>query len=87
VALQPQLFDPVTDTRARRTRDDVNVFVDTSACSATAYVGPPMQRKLLGGDYVRSADVEIRPAVTVGSTTPHCDIVPGDTVSAAKLFG
>jgi hypothetical protein len=87
VALQPRLFDPDTDTRARRTRGDVDVFVDTPACSATAYVGRPMQRKLLGGDYVRSADLEIRPAVTVGSTSPHCDIVTDGAVSAAKLFG
>jgi hypothetical protein len=46
-----------------------------------------MQRKFLGGDYVRSADVVIRPAVTVGSVVPHCDVVTDDAVAAAKVFG
>jgi hypothetical protein len=87
VVLQPQLFDPGTDTRARRTRDGVDVYVDTAGCAATAYVGPQMQRKLLGGDYIKSADLVIRPSVTVGSATPHCDIVTAGAVSAAKLFG
>jgi hypothetical protein len=87
VTLQPELFDQETDTRARRSRDGVDVYVDTAGCAATAFVGPQMQRKFLGGDYVRSADVVIRPAVTVGSASPHCDIATDAVVSAAKLFG
>jgi hypothetical protein len=87
VTLQPLLFDPETDTRARRSRDGMDVFVDTAGCAATVYVGPPMQRKLLGGDYIRSADLVIRPSVTVRSTSPHCDIVTDGAVSAARLFG
>jgi hypothetical protein len=87
VALQPQLFDLETETRAQRSRDGVDVFVDTAACAATAYVGPPLQRKLLGGDYIRSADLVIRPAVTVGTASPHCDVATDGAVAAAKLFG
>lgn len=87
VVLQPQLFDLETDTRARRSRDGVDVYVDTAGCAGTAYVGPAMQRKLLGGDYIKSADLVIRPSVTVDSATPHCDIVTDGVVSAAKLFG
>jgi hypothetical protein len=87
VVLQPQLFDPATDNRSKRSRDGVDVYVDTAGCAATAYVGPQMQRKLLGGDYIKSADLVIRPSVTVGSATPHCDIVTDGVVSAAKVFG
>ena len=87
VTLQPQLFDIETETRALRSRDGVDVYVDTAGCAATAFVGPQMQRKFLGGDYIRSADVVIRPAVTVGSASPHCDIATDGAVSAAKLFG
>ncbi|KAA0085643.1 hypothetical protein CIW52_07095 [Mycolicibacterium sp. P9-64] len=87
VVLQPELFDPETDTRARRNRDGVDVFVDTAGCAATAFVGPQMQRKFLGGDYVRSADVVIRPAVTVRSAVPHCDLATDGAVAAAKVFG
>lgn len=87
VALQPELFDPETDTRALRSRDGVEVFVDTAGCAATAFVGPQMQRKLVGGDYVRSTDVVIRPAVTVGSAAPHCDVATDGAVTAVTLFG
>ena len=87
VTLQPGLFDPESETRAQRSRDGVDVFADTAGCAATVFVGPQMQRKFLGGDYVRSTDVVIRPAVTVGSVIPHCDDVTDDAVAAAKVFG
>jgi hypothetical protein len=87
VMLQPELFDPETETRAQRSRDGLDVFVDTAGCAATVFVGPQMQRKFLGGDYVTSADLVIRPSVTVGSAAPHCDVVAGDAVTAAKAFG
>lgn len=86
VALKPLLFAPELDTRTRLSRDGVDVFVNTVTCAATAFVGPPMQRKLLGGEYIRSSDV-FRPAVTVISATPGCDVATEGAVSAAKLFG
>ena len=67
VSLEPQLFDMTTETRERRDRDGVEIFVDQTYCSAVAFLGPQMQRKLLGGDFVGTGEVVIRPAVVVDS--------------------
>ncbi|GAS99531.1 uncharacterized protein RMCC_6496 [Mycolicibacterium canariasense] len=87
LTLQPQLFEPESDNRLRQSRDGVVAFVDTQLCAASVFLGPPMLRKLLGGDYLQPGDVVIRPAVTVESTPPRCGTVTGIAVAAAKLFG
>lgn len=87
LTLGPQLFEPQTDNRLRQSRDGVVAFVDTQSCTATVFLGPPMRRKLLGGDYLEPGDVVIRPAVTVESTPPRCGTVTGIAATAAKLFG
>jgi hypothetical protein len=45
-----------------------------------------MQRKLLGGDFVGTGEVVIRPAVVVDSGGEHCDVVTDVAVTAAKLY-
>jgi hypothetical protein len=87
LTLQPQLFEPNTDNRSRLSRDGVVVFLDTQLCTASVFLGAPMRRKLLGGDYLRPSDVVIRPSVSVESTPPRCEAVTDIAVSAAKLFG
>jgi hypothetical protein len=87
VSLEPQLFDMSTETRERRDQKGVEIFVDQTYCSAVAFVGPQMQRKLLGGDFVATGDVVIRPAVVVDSHGEHCEIVADVATAAAKLYG
>jgi hypothetical protein len=87
LSLQPKNYDPATEIRERRERDGVELLIDPVYCSALAFVGPAMQRKLLGGDYVRTGDVVIRPAVFVDSGGEHCDVVSDVAVAAAKLYG
>jgi hypothetical protein len=87
VSLKPQLFDMATETRDRRERDGVEIFVDETYCSAVAFLGAPMQRKLFGGDFVGTGEVVIRPAVAVDSGGEHCDVVTDVATAAAKLYG
>jgi hypothetical protein len=86
VSLQPKMFDIATDTRQRRDRDGVELLVDPVFCSAVVYVGRPMQRKQLGGDYVDTGEIVIRPAVVVESGGGHCDVVTDVATAAAKLY-
>jgi hypothetical protein len=86
VSLKPQLFDPVNETRARRDRDGVELFVDETFCSAVVFVGGPMQRKLVGGDFVDTGDLVIRPAVVIDSGGERCDVVADVATAAAKLY-
>jgi len=86
VSLKPQVYDEATETRARRETDGVEIFVDKTYCSAVAFVGAPMLRKLVGGDYVDAGDVVIRPAVVVDSGGEHCDVVTDVAMAAAKLY-
>ncbi|MBI3225084.1 MAG: hypothetical protein HYZ39_08500 [Mycolicibacterium cosmeticum] len=87
LTLAPQLFEPDTDTRSQHSRDGVDVFVDTQFCAASVFVGAPMRRKMLGGDYQRPSDVVIRPSVMVESVPARCDTVGDIAVAAGKLFG
>jgi hypothetical protein len=87
VSLEPQLFDMTTETRERRDQEGVEIFVDQTYCSAVAFLGPQMQRKLLGGDFVGAGEVVIRPAVVVDSGGEHCEIVADVATAAAKLYG
>jgi hypothetical protein len=86
VSLEPKNYDMATETRDRRERDGVELLVDPVYCSAVAFVGGPMQRKLVGGDFVGTGDVVIRPAVVVDSGGTHCDVVTDVAVAAAKLY-
>src|SRR6185312_9634936 len=86
VSLEPKMYDMATETREHRERDGVELLVDPVYCSAVAFVAGPMQRKLLGGDFVGTGEVVIRPAVVVDSGGEHCDVVTDVAVTAAKLY-
>lgn len=86
VSLKPQTFDMTTETRLLRTEDGIELLVDQSYCSALAFVGDRMQRKLFGGDFVDTGDVVIRPAVVVDGGGEHCDAVMDVAAGAAKLY-
>jgi len=86
VSLEPKNYDMATETRQHRERDGVELLVDPVYCSAVAFVGGPMQRKLVGGDFIGTGDVVIRPAVVVDSGGEHCDVVTDVAVAAAKLY-
>lgn len=86
VTLEPQLFDMATETRERRERDGVELFIDETCCSAVAFLGSPMQRKLFGGDFVDTGDVVIRPAVVVDSRGGQCEVAADVATAAAKLY-
>ncbi|MGX9788558.1 hypothetical protein [Mycobacterium sp. MMS18-G62] len=87
LTLKPQTFDMTTETRQTRTQGGVELLVDPSYCSVLAFLGDRMQRKLLGGDFVDTGDVIIRPAVVVDSGGEHCDVVMDVAAAAAKLYG
>ena len=86
LSLQPKNYDMATESRQHRERDGVELLIDPMYCSAVAFVGAPMQRRLLGGDFVGTGDVVIRPAVVVDSGGEHCDVVTDLAVAAAKLY-
>ena len=86
VTLEPQIVDIATDGRERRDRNGVEIYIDTAYCSAIAFVGAPMQRKLVGGDFVDAGAMVIRPAVVVDSGGQNCDAVADVAVAAAKLY-
>jgi hypothetical protein len=86
VSLEPKMYDVETETRQQRERDGVELLVDETYCSAVAFVGAPMQRKLLGGDFVGTGEVVIRPAVVVDSGGELCDVVTDVAAAAAKLY-
>jgi hypothetical protein len=86
VSLQPKMYDLASETREHRERDGVELLVDPVYCSAVAFVGAPMRRKLVGGDFIGTGEVVIRPAVVVESGGDHCDVVTDVAVAAAKLY-
>jgi hypothetical protein len=86
VSLEPKMYDLATETREHRERDGVELLVDQTFCSAVAFVGGPMRRKLVGGDFVGTGDVVIRPAVVVDSGGGDCDVVTDVATAAAKLY-
>jgi hypothetical protein len=87
VSLEPKMYDLATETRQYRERDGIELLVDQTFCSAVAFVGAPMRRKLVGGDFVDAGDVVIRPAVVVDSGGKDCDVVTDVATAAAKLYG
>ncbi len=86
VSLQPKMYDMATETRLQSERDGVELLIDPIYCSAVAFVGAPMQRRLLGGDFVGTGELVIRPAVVVDSGGGHCDVVADLATAAAKLY-
>jgi hypothetical protein len=87
VSLEPQLYDMTTEVRDRRDHEGFEIFVDDMACTAVAFLGGRMQRKLFGGDFVSTGEVVIRPAVAVDGGGEHCDVVVDVATAAAKLYG
>jgi hypothetical protein len=49
-------------------------------------VGPPLQRRTIGGSYVDTTNVMVRPAVVVDSGTGDCQPVVDVAGTAARLF-
>jgi len=88
VALEPKIVDVVTEgADHRRTDAGADLYLDRTFCSAVVFVGPPMQRRLPGGDFVDVGDVVVRPAVSVDSGGGDCEPVLGVANAAAKVFG
>jgi hypothetical protein len=87
LALEPQIVENVVETRERRDQDGAVVYLNSTFCSAVTFVGDPMQRKRVSGDFVPLQDLEIRPAVVVESGGENCDAVVDVAGIAAKLYG
>ncbi|MBV8929338.1 MAG: hypothetical protein JO152_09460 [Mycobacteriaceae bacterium] len=86
VQLEPQVVDSVTDGRQRLDRDGVEIYLDRTFCTAVSFLGPAMQRRLIGGGFVDSANVVVRPAVSVEGASDGCDAVTDIAAQAAKLY-
>lgn len=90
VSLEPRIVDITTEGRELRKSDGADVYVDTTFCSAVTFVGPPMQRRMAGGDFVDTSDLVIRSAVVVDSGRDGCagmDPAVEVAATAAKLYG
>jgi hypothetical protein len=87
LALQPKIVDLTTDGREHRVADGADIYLDTTFCSAVTFVGPPLQRRLPGGDFVDVANVEVRPAVSIDAGEGNCAAALDVAATAAKLFG
>jgi hypothetical protein len=86
VSLEPQAYDLATETRTRLDRDGVEVYVDQGSCTAATFVGAALRRKLVGGDFVATGEVVIRPAVVVDAGPGHCDAAVDVAAAASKLY-
>lgn len=86
LSLEPQIVDIATDSRDRRDSEGVELYIDERFCSAVAFVGAPMQRKVIGGDFVSLGDVVIAPAVVVDGSGDDCAAVTSVATAAAKLY-
>jgi hypothetical protein len=84
VQLQPVLMDTLAEGRELQRRDGVEIYLDRSRCTAASIVGPPMQKRQIGGGFVDVANVVVRPAVVVAGN--NCDAVIDIAVRAAKLY-
>jgi hypothetical protein len=85
--LQPKLVDTATAGRERSQRDGVEVYIDRTFCSALSFVGPKMQRRIVGAGYVDVPGIEVRPAVVATSGGNNCEVAADVTARAAKLYG
>ena len=86
LSLEPKIVEVVTEGTDHRTVDGTDVYLDPTFCSAVVFVGPPMQRRLPGGDFVDVDNVVVRPAVVVDSGGGDCAPVVDVAGSAAKLY-
>ncbi|CAN5463418.1 hypothetical protein BH09ACT7_BH09ACT7_31900 [soil metagenome] len=86
VALEPKIVDITTDDKDHRVTGGTDVYLDQTFCSAVAFVGPAMQRRLAGGDFVDVANVVARPAVVVDGGDTGCDAAVEIAAIAAKLY-
>ncbi|CAN5301111.1 hypothetical protein BH11ACT6_BH11ACT6_58140 [soil metagenome] len=91
VSLRPRVVDVSVDGRELVRTDGVEVYLDRERCTASAFVGPVMQRRLADGSLVDTGDdLQIRPAVDVTSGEADCT---GTTLAAevaaraAALYG
>jgi hypothetical protein len=91
VALEPKIVDIATAGKQMRSSGGVDIYLNPDFCSAVAFVGPPMQRRLAGGDFIDVANLVVRPAVVVdgGETggAMGCDAAVEISSTAAKLYG
>jgi len=87
VTLEPQLYDVSTEMRTRVDRDGAELFVTEGSCATATFVGPPLRRKFIGGDYVAPGDMVFRPAVVVDAGSNGCDAAEDVAAAAAKFFG
>jgi hypothetical protein len=91
VALEPKIVDIATYGKQLQVRDGADIYLDPTFCSALSFVGPQMQRRSAGGDFVDVADLVVRPAVVVDSGDAGCagddKLVVEIAAKAAKLFG
>jgi hypothetical protein len=86
VSLEPQVYDSATETRTHVDRGGIEVLVDQETCTATTFVGPPLRRKLVGGDFLPTGEVILRPAVVVDAGLGHCDAATDVAAAAAKFY-
>jgi hypothetical protein len=64
-------------------------FVDArrTECTAFEFVGPPMQRNVIGVGYVRPGDVDVRPAVVVADIDgANCGSLADIAAKAASVY-
>lgn len=86
LGLGPELVEYATEGRMPQQQDGVEVYIDPVYCSAVAFVGVRMQRKLPSGGSVDLYDLEIRPAVSVQSADRNCDVTQVVAGKAAELY-
>jgi hypothetical protein len=86
VQLQPVLMDTISDGRELQRRDGIEFYLDRSRCIAVSIVGPPMQKREVGGRFVDVHNVVVRPAVVVDGGGDNCDAVTDLAARAAKLY-
>jgi hypothetical protein len=72
LALRPRVVDVSIEGRELVFVHDTEVYLDRAACTALAFVGPDLQRRLGNGDLTDTGDVVIRPAVDATSGEADC---------------
>lgn len=85
--LRPSLVDIVTENTEVQRADDpgaADVYLDPELCTATAFVGPPMQRRLANGDFAEVPNVVVRPSVVAEGG--DCEHLGPIAAKAAGLY-
>lgn len=86
VRLTPQVVDSAADRGQRRELEGVELYIDPLSCSATSFVGAPMERNVVGGGSGAPLDVVVRPAVVVDGDTNDCNVFADVAVAAAHVY-